>query len=142
MRKLLLTAVFVAAAWYGWTLWHAPPPWFAVDNASDASRPLVVKIHADFCPTCIALDSTWSQLDARVGDGARMVVLDVTNEERFQDTVRIARYMGLGDFLEKHMEDTGTIAILHGATREPLATFHGERDLARYLSALERARRS
>lgn len=69
------------------------------------------------------------------------MVLDVTNEERFRDTVRVARYMGIGAFLERHMEETGTVAVLHGATREPVQLFRGEGDVEAYLAAIERAKR-
>jgi hypothetical protein len=100
-----------------------------------------VKIHADYCQKCVSLGSTWTSLDAKLGDSARLVVLDVTNEERFEDTQRIARYLGISGFLEEHMERTGTIAVLHGESREPVATFDGERGLRPYLSALAKARR-
>lgn len=142
MRAFVLTVVLAVVGFLGWSYYFQPPPGFTVSNAADAGRPLVVKIHADFCPTCIDLGPTWVALDARAAGDARMIVLDVTNEQRFAKTVRIARYMKLGDFLEQNMEATGTIAVLHGETREPVAVFRGERRLAPYLAAIERARRS
>lgn len=139
MRPILLLAALAGLGWYAWTQHLGPPAGFGVGNEADASRPIVVKIHADYCGTCQALSGTWSRLEA-MGD-ARMVVLDVTNEERFGETVRIARYMGISDFLDQNMEATGTIGVLDGSTRAPVAVFHGERNVSRYLGAIDAARR-
>lgn len=140
MRTVILLVILVVVGFVGWSAYTQPPDGFTVSNARDPQSPLVVKIHADFCPTCIDLGPTWRALETRSGSGARLVVLDVTNEERFDRTVHIARYLGLTGFLKQNMEATGTIAVLDGETREPVAVFHGERNLAAYLAAIDRAR--
>ncbi len=140
MRALFLAIALSFAGYVAWQHFFLPPLGYAITNAEDASRPLVVKIHADSCPTCVELGPTWTRLDAQAGASARLVVLDVTDETRSADTKRIARYLGLGDFLQQHMQQTGMIAVLHGATRAQIAVFQGERDVSEYLEAIAKAR--
>jgi hypothetical protein len=143
MRVWLLLATLVAFTGYvGWQHVYLPPVGAAVpEKRQDAARPLVVKIHDDFSSTCVELGPTWSRLGAQVGDSARLVVLDVTDPQRAAAAQRVARYLGVTDFLEQHRADTGMIAVFHGATREPVAVFHGERDVGAYVAAIEQARR-
>ncbi len=42
--------------------------------AADAAKPWVVKIHADWCPTCVRLMPTWERIEAELDpDTARPV---------------------------------------------------------------------
>ena len=140
MRTFALLVVLGCVGGYAWQQYYVQPPGLEVTREADASRPFVVKVHADSCAKCVNLGPTWTRLDAQVGDGARLVVLDVTNEERFGETKRIARYLGLTGFLRTNMQYTGTVAVLHGETREPVEHFDGETGLSPYLRAIERAR--
>jgi len=142
MRRILLAGLLVAAAVVGWQQYFRPPPGFGVSNDSDAARPIVVRIHSAASGASLGMGPTWSGLDARVGDGARLVVLDVSDPERRDEAERIARYMGIGGFLSRYQRAPGTIAVLHGSTREPVAVFQGEKSFARYLGAIDKARRS
>ncbi len=140
MRTFFLLVVLGCVGGYAWQQYYVQPPGLGVTREADASRPFVVKVHADSCAKCMSLGPTWTRLDAQVGEGARLVVLDVTNEQRFGETKRIARYLGLTGFLRANMQYTGTVAVIHGATREPVELFDGETRIGPYLLALERAR--
>lgn len=113
----------------------------AVSAETDASRPFLVKIHADWCATCLMLDFTWGDLRKRISDGARFVVLDVTNEETTARARAEAARLGLTPFFERYRRRTGTIGVLHGSTREVVEVLAGETDLRRYESALAKATR-
>ena len=45
-----------------------------ISAADDASKPFVVKIHADWCGTCRRLEATLEALRERTGDDVRIVV--------------------------------------------------------------------
>lgn len=113
-----------------------------VPASPDPKRPFVVKIHADWCMTCLMLDFTWRDLRREVGDLARFVVLDVTDRDRLEKARSEAERLGLRAFLDANLARTGTVGILHGASRVPIAVLTGETDTRRYHEPLERARRS
>ena len=141
MRSLVLLLVLGAVGYYGYQMYYTPPAGFTVSSEADPGTPFLVKVHADSCRKCIDLGPVWTRLDSRLGDSARLVVLDVTNEERFERTKHIARYLGLTGFLKERREQTGTVAVLDGETREVVATFNGDRNVESYLAAVARARR-
>jgi len=111
-----------------------------VSDAADASRPFVVKIHADWCGVCTALVPTWHELDSELGDGARLVLLDVTDRRTFAASQAEARRLGIKDFFDRYKARTGTIGILRGDTRERVKVLQGVRDVAPYEAAVARAR--
>jgi len=113
-----------------------------VSAAADASRPFVVKVHADWCGTCLRLAPTWEALQAQLGDGARLVVLDVTDRARLAAARAQAERLGLSTFFEAHKSKTGTVAVLRGDDRAPVEVLKGVTDAARYRDAVEAARRA
>lgn len=129
---LLLLALLVALA---------AGPAAATPAEPDPGRPFVVKIHADWCGTCTRLAPTWTRIEQELGGRARVVVLDVTNRERLGRSRELAEELGLGAFFERHRGGTGVIAVLDGATGEPIALHKGETDFAVYERAVEDARR-
>ena len=104
--------------------------------------PMVVKIHADWCLGCKAIDSVWSQLSEDLGDRITLVELDVTNRTAFVKSKATARRLGLKEFFAKYRSQTGTVAILDCNSLEPVAILAGERELVKYREAIERASHS
>jgi thiol-disulfide isomerase/thioredoxin len=111
-----------------------------IADDADASRPFVVKVHADWCGTCTALNPTWDELQSHVGGGARLVILDVTDRDAFTKSQAEAERLGLGDFFAEYKARTGTIAVLRGDNREKVEVMKGVRDVARYEAAIAQAR--
>jgi len=112
----------------------------AISAAADASRPFVVKVHADWCGVCTALNSTWSELGSQLGDGARLVIFDVTDRESLRTSQAEAHRLGLDAFFAEYKSRTGTIAVLRGDTRGKIEVMKGVRNVARYEAAVARAR--
>lgn len=98
----------------------------------DAGGPLVVKIHADWCGTCVKLNPTWDELQARYGESARFVVLDVTDKSATVASGVEADRLGISEFFDANKGRTGTIAILNAKTGEVVEVFKGEFDPAAY----------
>jgi len=111
-----------------------------ISDAVDAARPFVVKIHADWCGICTALIPTWHALDAQLGDGARLVLLDVTDRKAFEASRDEARRLGIEEFFDRYKARTGTIGVLRGDNREKVTVLRGVREPARYEAAVARAR--
>ncbi len=135
----VLTLVLVASL----ALWAAAVAASAeteVPADADASRPFVVKVHADWCGTCTKLNPTWEGIQAKIGDNARFVVFDLTDKEAVQRSRAEAERLGLTPFLTRHKRSTGTIAVLDGASREPVIVLRGDTDVAKYEEAVARAR--
>lgn len=111
-------------------------------GSEPADGPLVVKIHADWCGTCVRLNPVWDQLQAGYGESARFVVLDVTDKDATDASSVVAASLGITAFFDANKGRTGTIAILDPKTGEPVSVFKGETDPEAYqdpLSALLKA---
>jgi thiol-disulfide isomerase/thioredoxin len=103
------------------------------------TKPLVVKIHADWCGSCRATQPTWERVTAELSDRATMVRFDVTDRASYESAVSEAARLGIGDFLDEYRRRTGTIAVLDCETQEPLVILSGERDFTKYRDAIEKA---
>ena len=84
-------------------------------------KPVVVKIHADWCGTCRALETVWSSLRDDLGQQARLIELDVTDRVAYQQSESRADELGIRAFFDEYRARTGTIAVLDCASREPVA---------------------
>ena len=111
-----------------------------VPAEADKSRPFVVKVHADWCGTCTKLNPTWEEMQAKIGGDARFVIFDLTDKQAVLRSRAEAERLGLTPFLTRHKRSTGTIAVLDGASREPVIVLRGDTDVAKYEEAVARAR--
>jgi thiol-disulfide isomerase/thioredoxin len=113
---------------------HAASP---VADDEDASKPFIVKIHADWCGTCTRMNPTFDALMKR--DDARIVVLDVTDREKVEAALAEAERLGIRDFFMEYRGKTGTVGVLRGDNREVVEVLRGETDVSVYESALSKA---
>jgi thiol-disulfide isomerase/thioredoxin len=110
-----------------------------VAAGDDASQPFVVKIHADWCGTCQRLNPTWDELQSSLGGQARLVVFDVTDRAAVERSTEEADRLNLRSFFDAYKSKTGTVAVLHGVSREPVEVLKGETNAAVYVEAVARA---
>ena len=94
-------------------------------------KPIVAKIHADWCGTCTRLEPTWEELQARYGDDVRFVVLDVTDREAIGRSAAEAQSLGITPFFEKNKGNTGVVGVID-AEGDVTQVFRGELDAKRY----------
>jgi len=107
---------------------------------AEAMVPLVVKIHADWCGTCVKLNPTMAELGEELGATARLVVLDVTDKDAVAKSAAEAKALGISAFFDAYKSKTGTVAVLRPGTEEPVAVYKGELSTEPYLAAVEKAR--
>ena len=107
-------------------------------SASEKGDPVLylVKIHADWCRTCMRLQPLWTRLGEECGDSAQLIFFDVTDRETTAHSAGEAAGLGLGEFFDAHKSKTGTIAVIDAATLETVAVFEGEMDFAKYQAVL------
>ncbi len=134
MRTIVTRILLVGCA----LLWLAAPA--AADEAH--ANPQVVKIHADWCGTCVKLNPTWDALREKHGDSVEFVILDVTNDETKAAAETTAKQRGLEEVLTTYGGQTGSIAIVGASGGEPVAVLKGETDIAAYDEPIARARES
>ncbi len=104
-----------------------------------AKPAVVVKIHADWCGTCKALDAVWKQLGDEAADVATLVELDVSDRVAYGTSRARAQQLGITEFFEEYRSQTGTIAVLACDSNDPVEILVGERDLGKYYDAIAKA---
>ncbi|MCP4039693.1 MAG: thioredoxin [bacterium] len=108
-------------------------------GAECSGAPIVVKIHADWCSSCKALESLWTKLGREMGDRVTILKFDVSDRVAYTESEVEAKKHGLEDFFRQYRSQTGTIAILDCNSREPVAVMSGERDFDKYREAIAKA---
>ena len=111
----------------------------AAESYRCEEKPLVVKIHADWCGSCRATQTTWEKVKSDLSDQATMVQFDVTDRASYEAAVAEAERRGILDFLNEFRRRTGSIAVLDCKTRKPLVVLSGERDFGKYRDAIQQA---
>jgi thiol-disulfide isomerase/thioredoxin len=107
-------------------------------RAESSGKPMVVKIHADWCGTCRKLEPTFAALERQLGDDASIVVLDVTDRPALERSRAEADRLGIRPFLDANQAKTGTVGVLD-ATGKPVKVLRGELDPAAYVAAVHEA---
>lgn len=107
-------------------------------RAEEADKPMIVKIHADWCGTCTKLNATMAELESRVGGEATIVVLDVSDRDAVARSSAEADRLGIRAFFDEYKGKTGTVGVLT-ASGEPVSVMKGELDTEKYVVALAQA---
>lgn len=103
---------------------------------TEDSRPLIVKVHADWCAKCRAIAPTWTRIEEELADEARVVVLDVTDEKRAGEAKSLAAELGIAEFFAAFRARTGTVAIFEPGAASPSEVLIAEKDFDPYREAL------
>jgi thiol-disulfide isomerase/thioredoxin len=138
----LFVAVCLALVAGGYVMYRgntAPvtPP-IPASEASNPSKPFVVKLHAQWCPVCMITTSVWKQIEDEYSGRVNLLVLDFTNDQTTDASRAAAERVGLGRVFEE-TGSTGVVLIVDGHTKEVTATIAGSRDFAEYRSAIDAA---
>jgi hypothetical protein len=129
----------VAAGYVAYLANAAPvaPPISAAE-ASNPSRPFLVKLHARWCHLCLITTSVWSHIEREYSGRVHFLVLDFTDDETTGASKAAAERVGLGRIFEES-GSTGVVLIVDGRTKEVAASIAGSRDIATYRAAIDTA---
>jgi thiol-disulfide isomerase/thioredoxin len=102
-------------------------------------KPVVARIHADWCPACKATQSTIDAIKARYGNTIAFVQFDVTDGKTSAAAAADAKRLGLDAFFEKNKTATSTVAVFNPKTGATVATFYADSNAADYEHAIDEA---
>jgi thiol-disulfide isomerase/thioredoxin len=117
-------------------------PTISSEDAPNAGKPYVVKLHARWCPVCMLTKPMWPQIEAAYSGRANLVVFDFTNGATTDVSLAEARRLGLEKIFDENAGWTGTILIVDGHTKEEVASIHGSRNFDDYRVAIDAALRA
>jgi thiol-disulfide isomerase/thioredoxin len=101
-----------------------------------AGKPVIAKIHADWCGTCTQLNPTMAALEERVGDEATVVTLDVTDKDAVAKSRAEAERLGIRKFFDSYKGKTGTVGVI-APDGKIVQIYRGELDVDKYVAALK-----
>ena len=144
LRKIgaIAIAVCLAAAAGGYAMYLrniapvAPP--ISAAEASQPTKPFVVKVHAQWCPVCMITTTVWSEIQQEYAGRVNFLVLDFTDDRTTDASRAEADRVGLGRVFEE-TGATGVVLVVDGRTREVTASVAGSRNLADYRAAIDTA---
>jgi thiol-disulfide isomerase/thioredoxin len=139
---LIIVAVVVVPVITGYVMYlrnTAPvtPPVSSAE-ASNPTKPFVVKVHAQWCAVCMLTTSVWTRIEGEYAGRVNFLVMDFTDDRTTETSGVEAERVGLGRVFEE-TGATGVVLIVNGRTKEIMATIAGSRDFEDYRVAIDAA---
>jgi thiol-disulfide isomerase/thioredoxin len=104
--------------------------------ASVQDKPVVVRIHADWCPACHATQATLDAVTAKYQSQITYVVLDVTNGKTSAGAQSKAESLGLGKFYDATKVATSTVAVINPRNGDIVAELYADTNASDYDAAI------
>lgn len=104
---------------------------------SDAKKPIVAIIRADWCSKCRELEPTMMQLMGEYKDRLQFVVMVVSDDQKSQESAKMAEKFGLKKFFAANKGKTSTVAVMNGD--KELFKTSGAKAKAVYAEAFDKA---
>jgi hypothetical protein len=114
---------------------RVPAP--SADVAARSTQPFIVKLHARWCPVCMATKDVWAGIEQTYGSRVRLVVFDFTNERTTEASRAGAARLGLGRVFDDYEGETGTILLVDAGSRTVASALHGRQPLDEFRAAIE-----
>lgn len=102
-------------------------------------KPVVVRVHADWCPACKATQSTIDDLKRAYAGKINFVQFDVTNAKTAAASQDDARKLGLGKFYDAAKAATSTVAVIDPKDGRVIATLYNDGIIGDYDAAINEA---
>jgi thiol-disulfide isomerase/thioredoxin len=143
--KLKAVAIALAAAGGVAAVLLATNPAPPVDEGTwdaRATTPIVVKLHARWCPVCMATKDVWASVATEYAGRVRFVVFDFTSNAATTASRARARAAGLEPLFDDYIGETGTVLVLDGGSHDVKYRLHGDREIGHYRDAIDSALKS
>jgi len=102
-------------------------------------KPVVVRIHADWCSACKATQSTIDDLEHAYAGRINFVQFDVTNATTAAASQAQAQKLGLAKFYDASKAATSTVAVIDPKDGKVYATFYNDNTSGDYKSVIDAA---
>lgn len=102
-------------------------------------KPVVVRVHADWCPACKATQSTIDAVKQDYAGKINFVQFDVTNAKTAAASQAQAQKLGLEKFYDASKAATSTVAVIDPKDGRVYATFYNDSAAGDYASAIDAA---
>jgi thiol-disulfide isomerase/thioredoxin len=99
-------------------------------------KPVVVRIHADWCAACKATHATLGELKQAYAGKINFVEFDVTNAKTAAVARTKAEKLGLVKFYDAAKAQTSTVAVINPQDGKVYATFYNDGNLKDYEGAI------
>ncbi len=103
-------------------------------------KPVVVRIHADWCPACKATAATYDAVQKKFADRVTFVAFDVTDAKTAAASAERAKELGLGKIFDADKAATSTVAIVNPKTGVVATSLYNDNDPADYARAIAAVR--
>ena len=100
-------------------------------------KPVLVRIHADWCPACTATQSTIDALRQAYVGKINFVQFDVTNAKTATDSQAQAQSLGLEKFYSAAKAATSTVAVIDPRDGKVYASFYNDGTIDDYKSVID-----
>lgn len=134
---MLLAPVVAGYVMYLRNTAPATPPVSAAE-ASNPTKPFVVKVHAQWCAVCMLTTSMWTRIEDEYEGRVNFLVMDFTDDRTTDVSRAESERVGLGRVFEE-TGSTGVVLIVNGRTKEVMATIAGSRNFEDYRAAIDAA---
>lgn len=144
LKRIVVLSIVVcltlAAAGYVMYRANAAPvtPPISASEASNPSKPFVVKLHAQWCAVCLVTTSVWSKIQDEYAGRVNFLVLDFTDDQTTDASRAAAERVRLGRLFEE-TGATGVVLVVDGRTKDVMTSIAGSRDVAVYRAAIDAA---
>lgn len=108
--------------------------------ASLQGKPVVVRIHADWCPACKATRATYDGVVQTYAGKATFLTFDVTDAKTSASAEAKAKELGLSKLFEADKTKTSTVAVIDPKTGSIVASLYNDNESADYAQAIDHAR--
>ena len=102
-------------------------------------KPVLVRIHADWCPACAETKDTLASIRDTFGNKISYVEFDVTNAKTAAAAQDQAQKLGLAKFFEATKAATSTVAIINPKDGAVIAELYDDTNAADYNAAIAKA---
>jgi thiol-disulfide isomerase/thioredoxin len=102
-------------------------------------KPVVVRIHADWCPACKATQSTIDNLKQAYAGKINFIQFNVTNAKTAAASQTQAQKLGLEKFYNAAKAATSTVAVIEPKDGKVYATFYNDGAIGDYKTAVNEA---
>lgn len=102
-------------------------------------KPVVVKIHADWCRACQNMAPILQSLQEQYNGKANFVKFDITNQSTIKASEAKAKQLGLESYFAANKTKNATVAIINPANGQVLNQFTKSTNRNQYANAINSA---